>query len=229
MSNKELFTALAKAQSAYEPVKKSGVNTYFNNSKYPTLNDFIDASIKALSENGLSISQWFITKDDGKTYLKTKLAHSSGEFEESEFELIIGKKDMQGFGSAGTYGRRYAYAAAAGLAPEDDDGNDAAKNAPTEKPSANRPYVKPADISPPHLAPVKTLVNHAPISKTGITQVMAEKYFAMTEALGWSHVDAIAHLSQQAKKSLVSQLTKEEYTLITSKLQVELDKANTGV
>jgi hypothetical protein len=39
---------------------------------------------------------------------------------------------MQGFGSAVTYARRYGLMAMAGIAPEDDDGNAAAKAAPSK-------------------------------------------------------------------------------------------------
>ena len=37
--------------------------------------------------------------------------------------LIVGKNDMQGYGSAVTYARRYGLMSMAGIAPEDDDGN----------------------------------------------------------------------------------------------------------
>ena len=47
-----------------------------------------------------------------------------------EVPLIIGKNDMQGYGSAVTYARRYGLMTMAGIAPEDDDGNAAAKAAP---------------------------------------------------------------------------------------------------
>jgi hypothetical protein len=44
--------------------------------------------------------------------------------------LIVGKNDMQGYGSAVTYARRYGLMGMAGIAPEDDDGNAAAKAPP---------------------------------------------------------------------------------------------------
>jgi hypothetical protein len=40
---------------------------------------------------------------------------------------------MQGYGSAVTYARRYGLMAMAGIAPEDDDGNAAAKAAPKQE------------------------------------------------------------------------------------------------
>src|SRR5690606_4965418 len=39
----------------------------------------------------------------------------------------VSKRDAQGFGSAITYARRYALMAIAGIAPVDDDGNEAVK------------------------------------------------------------------------------------------------------
>jgi hypothetical protein len=42
------------------------------------------------------------------------------------------KQDAQGYGSAMTYARRYSLQAACGIAPEDDDGNQATKTAPQQ-------------------------------------------------------------------------------------------------
>jgi hypothetical protein len=139
-SKKELYAALSKAQGSYKQVKKSGLNNYFKDSdgnprQYPTLADFIEASGAALSANGLSVSQDLVTNDKGETLLMTTLAHASGEFKAFAFKLIVAKNDMQALGSATTYGRRYAYAAVCGLAPEDDDGNLAVDNSAKKDPS----------------------------------------------------------------------------------------------
>ncbi len=45
------------------------------------------------------------------------------------------KQDAQGYGSAMTYARRYSLQAACGIAPEDDDGNQASRPA---KPKSTR-------------------------------------------------------------------------------------------
>ena len=42
------------------------------------------------------------------------------------------KHDAQGFGSALSYARRYSLMAACGIAPEDDDGNQATRTAPVQ-------------------------------------------------------------------------------------------------
>ena len=47
--------------------------------------------------------------------------------------MPVSKLDAQAVGSAITYARRYALSAIIGIAPEDDDGNSAAKARPEEK------------------------------------------------------------------------------------------------
>ena len=67
------------------------------------------------------------------TVVKTILNHGATDTQvECAVPLILGKQDMQGFGSAMTYARRYGLMAMAGIAPEDDDGNAAAKSAPNK-------------------------------------------------------------------------------------------------
>jgi len=58
------------------------------------------------------------------------LVHSSGEWVRGVLTIPLGKADAHGYGSATTYARRFALAAFVGVAPEDDDGNAAAKAAP---------------------------------------------------------------------------------------------------
>lgn len=55
--------------------------------------------------------------------LVTRICHSSGQYIEEAQRLHLPKDDPQGQGSAMTYGRRYNYQGAYGLAAEDDDAN----------------------------------------------------------------------------------------------------------
>ena len=123
-----IYSALAAAQSEMGPALKDRVNPAFKQ-KYAELSNVIEACVPALNRNGICVLQP-ICDEDGKRYVKTILAHSSGETVECRVELIVAKNDMQGLGSAITYGRRYGLMAMAGIAPEDDDGNAAAKAAP---------------------------------------------------------------------------------------------------
>ena len=90
----------------------------------------MDACLPALNENGIALIQ--PTEDDeGGRWVRTILIHGASGTELScRVPLIVGKNDMQGYGSAVTYARRYGLMAMAGIAPEDDDGNAAAKAAP---------------------------------------------------------------------------------------------------
>jgi len=70
--------------------------------------------------------------------VETIFIHSSGEqMSSGKLHVPATKHDAQGYGSALTYARRYSLMAACGIAPEDDDGNSAAKpKAAPAKPAA---------------------------------------------------------------------------------------------
>lgn len=123
---KGIYGALAAAQAEMGPALKDSTNPAFR-SKYADLASVMAACLPALNKNGICVLQP-ICDEEGKRYVKTVLAHESGETLECRVELIVGKNDMQGYGSAVTYARRYGLMAMAGVAPEDDDGNAAAKS-----------------------------------------------------------------------------------------------------
>lgn len=77
--NKELFTALAKAQGEIENAKKDTANDFFK-SKYADLASVINAAKKPLADNGLSILQLTQIDANGNLILITQLSHSSGQF-----------------------------------------------------------------------------------------------------------------------------------------------------
>jgi hypothetical protein len=120
----KIIPAFVAAQAAMEGAKKDSQNLHFK-SRYADLESVMQACRAALKENGLAVFQ--TTDAEGRT-LATRIYHTSGQGLESVTPLIVGKQDMQGFGSAVTYARRYALMAALGIAPEDDDGNEAAKH-----------------------------------------------------------------------------------------------------
>lgn len=128
IATRGIYHALAAAQMEMGPALKDRVNPAFKQ-KYAELSNVIEACLPALNRHGICVLQP-ICDEDGKRFVKTVLAHESGETIECRVELIVAKNDMQGLGSAITYGRRYGLMAMAGIAPEDDDGNAAAKAAP---------------------------------------------------------------------------------------------------
>lgn len=123
-----LFQALAAAQAEMGPALKDSVNPAFK-SRYADLASVMAACIPALSAHGIAVLQP-PCEIDGQRYVKTILAHESGETSECLVPLIVSKNDMQGYGSAVTYARRYGLMAMAGIAPDDDDGNAAVTAAP---------------------------------------------------------------------------------------------------
>ena len=121
-----LFEALAKAQADMDMAAKSSTNPFFK-SKYSDLTSIVNASRDSLSKNGLSVIQRTLNLD-GKSYLYTRLCHSSGQWIESNMEINPPKTDIQSLGSYITYIRRYSYASIVGVVTcDDDDGEHAVK------------------------------------------------------------------------------------------------------
>lgn len=130
--HKGIYHALAAAQAQMGKAIKDANNPAFR-SKYADLASVMDACLPALNANGVAVYQPTIDDETGR-FVETILAHESGETIKCRVPLIVQKNDMQGYGSAVTYARRYGLMCMAGIAPEDDDGNAAAKAAPQEAP-----------------------------------------------------------------------------------------------
>jgi len=136
-THKGLYSALAAAQGEMGKALKDTNNPHFK-SKYADLASVCDACMPALSKHGIAVLQPAFDDDTGR-YVKTILVHGeSGETAECRVPLIVAKNDMQGYGSAVTYARRYGLMGMAGIAPEDDDGNAAAKSPPKDEPRQER-------------------------------------------------------------------------------------------
>ena len=121
----ELATSLAKAQGAVKAAMKDANNPFYK-SKYADLSSVWEACRKALSDNGLSVTQLPFTSEGSTVGIETVLLHSSGQYLGEKLVVPVGKYDAQGIGSAITYARRYALSAIVGVvADEDDDGEKA--------------------------------------------------------------------------------------------------------
>lgn len=131
---KNFAAAMAKFQGEVKNPPKSADNPFFK-SKYTTLDVLIDTAKPILNSNGLSYIQ-SCSGDGANIIVTTLLMHNSGEWIECDpLTLKADKATAQGAGSAITYARRYALAAALGLASdEDDDGNGAEGNS-SKKPN----------------------------------------------------------------------------------------------
>jgi hypothetical protein len=128
---KAIAAALVKAQREFGPALKTSTNPHFR-SKYASLDACIEAVIDALNNNGIYLMQLTDEHENG-VKVSTTFIHESGEqLSGGTLFMPATKHDAQGFGSALSYARRYSLMAACGIAPEDDDGNQATRTAPIQ-------------------------------------------------------------------------------------------------
>lgn len=137
-----LVQALARARKNFGVIEKSAQNTFHKN-QYATLDDVLNATVPALSAEGLEILGLGEVLEAGTQILKTTLVHHpTGNEVVSEFKIPdVG--DPQKVGIWITYLRRYSVGALLNvLAEMDDDGNGAMieqSKAPANKPAQNKP------------------------------------------------------------------------------------------
>lgn len=133
----EIAAALATAQGLIKGAKKDSDNPFFK-SKYADLAAVAEACRAPLSAAGIAVVQAPSSTEDGRVTVTTLFVHSSGQWIAESVSVKPKDDGPQALGSAITYLRRYALAAFAGVAPEDDDGEAAegrkttAKAAPPE-------------------------------------------------------------------------------------------------
>lgn len=126
---KNIYIALVAAQAEFGPLVKGSVNPHFK-SRYADLADLVETVRPALTKHGLAYFHSMNTA--GELHLMgTILAHGESDTKiECWVPLIVDKQNMQGMKSATTYAKRIGLESVTGIAPEDDDGNAAAKAAP---------------------------------------------------------------------------------------------------
>ena len=143
MDKSAMYKALIAVQKCVLKAIKDGMNTFFGNSKYATLDSILNAVRGPLAENGFALVQ-DATTGDGCVTVVTKLLHESGcelvsqplsaplkkEFTKTGIEL---PPSVQQIGSLVTYLRRYSLCPFLGVAlDDDDDGNLASQAGKTE-------------------------------------------------------------------------------------------------
>lgn len=121
-TTKELDAAIVKAQAEIQVAIKDKQNPHFR-STYADFDSLITASRPSLLKHGIAFTQWPVATSDGRLHLVTRMSHS-GQFIQATCSFPVDKPSAQGFGSAITYAKRYALAAALGIQTGvDDDGN----------------------------------------------------------------------------------------------------------
>ena len=117
-STDQICTALAKAQGEFPPISTNRANNFLFN-QYSDLDNIVSSVRKALSENGLSITQQTKLEDD-KTILATRVRHESSQFIETRSRIIPSKNDIQTFASALKAMKRHAIMALLNITIQDD-------------------------------------------------------------------------------------------------------------
>ena len=138
-SIKELTAALAKAQGQFQAVPKLGHNPFLKND-YVQLDDIITAIRGPLSQNGIAWVQP-LTGNGDELVLETLLLHESGEWMSCSAPIQTqadkGLSNLQSFGKALSYMRRYMLTTMLGINSGDDtDGDDSKPKQAAQKPAA---------------------------------------------------------------------------------------------
>lgn len=185
-SLKELASALAKAQAEIEGASADKTNPHFR-SKYADLGNVVDAIKPAITRHGLSFVQ-VSHNADSSACIETIILHASGEWLSCGCVCVpVSKHDAQGYGSALTYARRYSLASAFGVAPEDDDGNAAAKNAP---PKRDQPKYEPSfmPLSDQQVAEISALADKVGVSLDKILAFCKARTFQEIPATSYTKI-----------------------------------------
>lgn len=128
--HRNVFSALAAAQLEFGQVTKGAVNPAFK-SKYADLADVAAVVIPTLARHGVAVVHYIVTGE--RDYMRTEFVHGDTESRIAcDVPLIVDRQNMQGMKSATTYAKRIGLESLSGVAPEDDDGNAAAKAPPKE-------------------------------------------------------------------------------------------------
>jgi len=119
-----LFKAISAAQGEFSTVEKGKDNSFFK-SKYAPLDAIIEMIRPILPKYGLAVMQFTDMPENGDGIIvETIITHQSGQYVSGRLLMPLAKVDPQGAGSAITYGRRYALAAALNIVSDEDvDGN----------------------------------------------------------------------------------------------------------
>jgi hypothetical protein len=152
----KISPALLRAQRKIGAALKDAKNPFFK-SNYATLGAVMEACKEHLNAEGISVLQPVMSDTTGQ-YVETILLHESGEFLTSQMRLLLGKEDMQAYGSAVSYARRYGLQSMVFIPAEDDDGEatvnrktvtfSPAKTVPVKVTSSTTPLPTPIDVLP---------------------------------------------------------------------------------
>ena|SRR3990167_2916170 len=150
----KLFEALSKAQNSFPPIEKNKSVEIITktgrkiNFDYADLQEILSKTKKALTENGLAISQ-LVMSEESKDFIYTILGHSSGEQLVSKIILSPEDSSAKSLGASLTYLRRYSISAILNIcADEDNDAPDESNKKVTPRGVPNKSSIAPGFVSP---------------------------------------------------------------------------------
>jgi len=148
---KELAKALLAARKEMGKLINNAKNPHYR-SNYATLDEVIRVAQEPLANAGICVLEsTAVISENNMTVQKLELREvESGDSHQSTLPLICkDPSNPQQLKSAQTYARRMLWTAAAGLAPEDDDGNAASQDT-----SKAQPAQDPLALLKPHEAAI---------------------------------------------------------------------------
>jgi len=208
--------ALSKAQAEIAGAAKDSTNPFFN-SNYADLQSVWDACRGPLVKNGLCVIQTTELVGD-VLFLKTTLAHSSGQYIFGMLPIKPVKQDPQALGSALTYGRRYALAAMVGVYQTDDDAESAMGGyEPQDKPNVSKPIItRNAELNKsvtPIVEP-KNPVNPLAEAPSEVTQGQIGMLIKKAQEKGWSTDQLKGYIKKAFGHETSKTIKKAEYQLL---------------
>lgn len=122
----EIATALAKAQGEFPRIEHNRDNAFFKSS-YADMHAIVSTIRPVLSKNGLSLTQITKISTTGEIVLHTRIIHASGQWVETRSRIIPEKGDVQSYGRAVSYHKRYALMGLLSITASGDSSDDDAE------------------------------------------------------------------------------------------------------
>jgi len=129
MKEDNIYKAISKAQGLIGSVTKNAKNPFFK-SNYADLNEILEQVLPVLQSSGIVLTQCPQITGGQIDVLHSRLTliDKPESFIESSTRLYLPSADMQKYGSAISYARRYSILSMLNLRTEDDDGNTSSKH-----------------------------------------------------------------------------------------------------
>lgn len=212
---KDIALALGKAQSQIAAARMDSSNPYFS-SKYANLAAVVGVSRGPLTENGIVVIQGPVRTETGWV-LTTRLEHTSGQWYESDFPLLVKEQTPQQMGSAVTYAKRYCLCAMVGIVTqdEDDDGEKAEQAHRDAKKQQKQVENKPKQ------AAIKPVTKESLVTSTKVRNLSdadIERLRVVREDLKMSQEEIVAYIQKNFQKKWID-LTQPEFEDLMIRLE----------